>query len=264
MLRRVGWEVHRVRPEQPDTPRNSMYGVLRTARANGLEVNTVIDIGAASGTTALVELFPAAEHLLVEPLVEFESKLTQLASGLQKAHYIQAAVWRQNGEVTLNVHNDLVGSSLYLEQEGAHVNGTPRQVRALTLDTIAEQGQAGGPYLIKIDTQGAELDALKAGEHTLAQATMVLIETSFFEFFAGGPQFQDCCDFMTSRGFVIYDLFDAQYRPLDGALSQIDVAFVRREAELRAQHVYATPEQRAQQDRVLRKRFAADAKSTDD
>jgi hypothetical protein len=38
------------------------------------------------------------------------------------------------------------------------------------------------------------------------------------------------------------------YRPLDGALSQFDLAFVKESGVFRQQHVYATPEQRRAQD----------------
>lgn len=73
------------------------------------------------------------------------------------------------------------------------------------------------------------------------------MEVSFFQFFAGGPQFDDCLKFMKERGFVCYDMFGLSYRPLDGAMSQVDLAFVREESKFRKVHFYATREQRREQ-----------------
>jgi hypothetical protein len=55
----------------------------------------------------------------------------------------------------------------------------------------------------------------------------------------------DVIRYMTERGFAIYDIVGAAYRPLDGALARLDVVFVRDDSPLRAEHRYATDEQRA-------------------
>jgi hypothetical protein len=51
--------------------------------------------------------------------------------------------------------------------------------------------------------------------------------------------------FMHERGFDPYDLVGHSYRPIDRALAQVDIAFVKRDGPLRSHHSYATPEQRA-------------------
>jgi len=92
---------------------------------------------------------------------------------------------------------------------------------------------------------------LRGAGALLQQAGYVLLEVSFFEFFAGGPQFADVIAFMQARGFSAYDISGLQYRPLDGALSQADISFVQASGLFRQQHVYATREQREMQDRSL-------------
>ncbi|MCH8192053.1 MAG: hypothetical protein IIC80_11965, partial [Chloroflexi bacterium] len=51
--------------------------------------------------------------------------------------------------------------------------------------------------------------------------------------------------FMKERGFVAYDIFGHNYRPLDGAMCQIDMAFVKEKSQFRRVHAFATKEQRA-------------------
>jgi hypothetical protein len=43
---------------------------------------------------------------------------------------------------------------------------------------------------------------------------------------------------MRERGFVAYDIFGGHTRPLDGALGQIDMAFVRESGRFRTHHAY--------------------------
>jgi hypothetical protein len=97
---------------------------------------------------------------------------------------------------------------------------------------------------------------LAGATETLRAAEYVVLEVSFFEFFRGGPLFHDVLAFMQARGFVAYDIFGFQYRPLDGALSQADVAFVRERGAFRQHHFYATREQREAQDRSLQQHAA--------
>jgi hypothetical protein len=121
------------------------------------------------------------------------------------------------------------------------------------------------PYLLKLDTQGSELEVLRGAEHTvLPGAVAVLVETSLFQFFNGGPLIADVIEYMSSHGFVIYDVVDLQYRPLDGALSQLDLLFVRRDDQLREHHYFATPRQREiANERQLRKFHRATGRTHD-
>ena len=246
-----GLEVHRKRQVIDESPRDSMQGCLRQAFRNGLRPKTVIDVGAAGGTPALYEVFPGARHILIEPLEEYVPYLDSLVSKLDKAEYIIAAATDKLGSIVINVHPDLVGSSIYKEDEDSDVNGIERTIPTTTLNKICCDRGADGPYLIKIDVQGAELDVLKGAKMVLKDTEFIILEVSFFEFFKGGPQVDRCIDFMKEHGFVIYDMFDLQYRLLDGAMSQADIAFVRDKSHLKKHHFYASREQRAKQNKQL-------------
>ncbi|MBE9048062.1 FkbM family methyltransferase [Pleurocapsales cyanobacterium LEGE 10410] len=231
--------------------RASMHACLQQALQNGLKPATIIDVGAAQGTPALYEVFPKARHIFVEPLKEFTTYLDTLVGKLDKAEYIIAAAGTQRSNIVINVHPDLVGSSIYKEGENSNVNGVERIVPVVSLDRICEEKGAEGPYLIKIDTQGSELNVLRGAEEVLQKTDFVILEVSLFEFFQDGPQLFECINFMKKRGFVAYDLFNLQYRLLDGAMSQVDIAFVRENSHFRTFHFYATEEQREKQNQRL-------------
>ncbi len=258
LFRHLGLEVRQRRGKArthlgPD--RDSLQGVLRQISEAGFHPATVIDVGAAMGmfTRTCHSVFPTASYLLIEPLQEYLPSLTQIAKDIPRSQFELAVAAAGDGPTMLNVHQDLLGSSLYQEtEEGSDVNGAPRQVQAIRLDQWVNEQGGIPPYLVKIDVQGAELDVLDGGQATLAATEVVLLEVSLFHFFQHGPVFHDVLDYMRARGFVPYDFLGHQYRPIDDALSQVDVVFVKEDGRLRQIHSYATPEQRKQQNQQFR------------
>jgi len=253
-LEPFGLEIRRKTKPKTTTPRNSLRGALEHIKRLGFSPSTVIDVGVASGTTAMYETFPASRHILIEPLEEFRPYLDKIVEEFPNVEYVIAAATQKPGNVTINVHPDLSGSSLFLEDEDSNVNGVPRVVPAITLDEVCQERNLDGPYLIKVDVQGAELDVLMGSSHILGDTEYVILEVSLFQFFMGGPQILDVIEFMfmKERGFVVYDIFDCQYRLLDGAMSQVDIAFVKESGQFRKFHSYASKEQReAQNERFI-------------
>lgn len=256
LFRAAGLEVRRVSPAGQGIPRrDSIHDVLLQAKARGFSPSTIIDVGAAYGSFAKesVEVFPEAQCILVEPLREYQPLLDRLVDAQPRIKYVMAGAGACSGEGRINVHPDLVGSSFYREvEEGSGVNGSPRCIPTVTVDELVEESGSAGPFLLKADVQGAELDVLRGARKTLRATDYVLLEVSFFKFFHGGPECWDVLSAMKECGFVPYEIFSFQYRPLDNALSQVDIAFVQENGPFRQQHHYARPEQRTRQNEHMR------------
>lgn len=225
--------------------RGTLVGALQQIKRLGFAPAMVIDVGGAIGNFTLRchSIFPDSRYLLVEPLEENRKCLDKVTKTIANAEYVLAVATTEPGEVTLNVHSDLVGSSLYFEKE-VNLDGVPRNVPAVTLDDLCNGRGVSGPYLIKADVQGAELDVLSGARETLDKTEYVILEVSLFQFVKCGPQLYDVVTFMKSHGFVVYDIFGANYRPLDGAMAQVDMAFVKENSQFRKYHIYATQKQR--------------------
>jgi hypothetical protein len=158
--------------------------------------------------------------------------------------YVCAAASSSVGEIVIHVHPEhLDGSSVLQEQMGAKFDGSPRTVSAITIDRIVEEERCKAPYVLKVDVQGTELDVLEGATQTMKLTELVLLEVSFFEFLKGSPQFYDVVAYMKQKGFVVYDIYAGHPRPLDGALGQCDLAFVKVDGMFRRDHRYATGDQ---------------------
>ena len=230
----------------PESPRASLTGVLRQLKRLGFAPGTVIDVGVAAETMELYDEFPAVPLLLIEPLAEFEPFLKEIARE-HNGQYELSVAGEKRGTAVLNVHPDKLGSSLLREVEGESVDGIPREVPMVTIDDLCAERGLRGPYLIKADVQGAELRVLGGCLRTLEQTEAVILETTLFGTMLGGPQVWDVMAWMKHAGFVVYDIYGFNYRPLDGALCQADMVFVKEKGKFREQHTFATPEQRQAQ-----------------
>ena len=223
--------------------RDNLKSILEYLKRRNLTVETIFDIGVAYGTPGLYEVFDNVHYHLIEPLEEYLGVI----KNLEKQHsltYTIAAAGKTETTITLNVHPDLSGSSILNESEGSHVDGIPRNVPQTTIDTEVNKNSLKAPFLIKVDVQGFELEVLKGATATLPKTEVVILEVSLFQFYQNSPTFQEVITFMSDAGFSVYDIFNASYRPLDDALGQIDLLFVRTDSCLRETHHYASKEQR--------------------
>ncbi len=223
--------------QQIGTPRNTMSGSLLLAKKLGFEPKTVIDVGAALGTFSLYQTFPDARHLLIEPIVENEPYLAKICRNLKSAEYIIAAATKESGVFTLNVSPGMVHSSLSENRVTDSSNPYLRNIPAITLDGICRERNLSGPYLIKVDVDGQEVDVLAGATEILQQTEYVIVEVTLF------GQMYDVMSFMKSQGFAAYDIVDLSYRPTDTALWQVDMAFVKESGQFRRDSSFATGQQ---------------------
>jgi FkbM family methyltransferase len=223
--------------------RTSLAGVLDHVKSLNFQPKTVIDVGVAYGTFELYEKFPSANHLLIEPVAECEKFIKPICQKYN-AQYVIAAAGKNPGTITINVHPGIQGSSILKEMEGRDADGVAREVPMVTIDDLCSQRNLTGSYLIKLDVQGAELDVLEGAKNILKETELIILEVSLFEFMVNSPQFHEVVTYMKNQGFVVYDIFGNCIRPFDGALAQVDMAFVKEHGIFRQSHFYATKEQR--------------------
>ncbi len=230
-------------PGSPGRPIGHVWSFLEDVKARGLIPRGILDVGAHKGnwTRAALRIFPGTPVTLIEPLDEMEERLSELVREVPGCHYIKAGAGRTDGERELTVSRDLYGSS-YLTNptEGVDV-GTEEPIRRKTLvktidGILRDSFPAFEPDLIKLDTQGYELEVLSGADSVFGRTELFIVETSLYQFMPGMPSTREVIAFMADRGYELYDVTEYLRRPLDGALGQIDLAFAMRDGKLRRSH----------------------------
>ncbi len=227
-------EIFGLRLLRTNAPVRSFGLFFKHLKSLGFDVRTVIDVGVAFGTPPIYQAFPRARYFLIEPVAECRPVLEQLKQRLN-AEYFLVAAGAENGEVSFNVHDDVSGSSLFSQAEGKQLDGEARRIPMRRLDSLLPE-TLEHPVLLKLDTQGAEIEALKGLGSRVGEIDLLIVEAAMMEARRGIPQFANIVRFCDEAGFVVYDLLEGHMRELDGALAQIDLAFVRKDSALRRQH----------------------------
>lgn len=215
--------------ERPTRSFESFFEHLK--KVNEFSPSLCVDVGAAKGTTPIYRAFPDAYHIVFEPLPDFHAVLAETMKPYRhEIHH--CALMESDGDRTLKRHPDQFGSSMMHRQKGN--DGYLVDVPVRTLDGVLGNRAIDGDVLIKTDCQGADLHVLQGGEKTLKVASVVIVEASLFRFWgAHHPDIYEIIQYMYDRNFVLYDLLDGLYRPSDGALGQLDLAFVKRDGAFR-------------------------------
>lgn len=102
------------------------------------------------------------------------------------------------------------GNSYYLEDTPFYIN-TPSEIRLTnTLDNMYDDSKSFD--LIKMDTQGSELDIIKGGINLITKAKGIILEENVFRYNFGAPLHAEIKNYMESIGFELVELLDNKQR----------------------------------------------------
>ncbi|MBC7922085.1 MAG: FkbM family methyltransferase [Ferruginibacter sp.] len=216
-----------------------MFWSLENLKNNGFHPRKIIDIGAYQGewTQEALAIFPAASFLMVEAQSIKEPFLSKLAGANPDQLQYSIALLGADNDAEVVFHEMETASSVLTEHYAT--SATPTTKKTVQLDALTKARGFEGANFLKLDTQGYELEILKGGENTLRRAEAVLMEVSLLDIHRGVPLMREVVDFMGDRGFQVYDICSFTRRPLDKALWQTDMIFVKKESALLSDKRYA-------------------------
>jgi FkbM family methyltransferase len=188
---------------------------------------TVIDVGVGNGTHELYRAFPDAQFILIEPVREFQSSLDAIRREF-KCRIYQKAVSNKPGTMEISVNSLDPQLSSFKDRPPSASILEKRQVEVTTLDTIlAENKDIELPLLLKVDTEGYELEVLEGARQMLAVAEMVILEVSISKRFENSYTFEDLILFMKQHGFSVFDFLTVCYAKGKPGANLTDIAFKR-------------------------------------
>lgn len=207
---------------------------LEVVRDMGINPNAILDIGAHTGQfhSWAKRVWSDVGVFMIEANPVHESTLDRLAM-MTGDNYLIAALGDAEREVTFYTRSDkphTEGNSYYREAAYWDLEHLVQRstVRLQLLDNLFEDGSVF--ELIKLDTQGSELDILEGGKELVSKATVIILEISYIEHNLGAPTAQETIDYMNSIGFLESISIGEHY---DGEkLVQEDLVFLNKEKNI--------------------------------
>jgi FkbM family methyltransferase len=202
---------------------------LKNLYANGFRPRGIVDIGAYEGEwTRMTKLiFKESKFLMLEAQ---ESK-TKILNSMKSADIdVEIALLGPSSNQNVKFYINETVSSALPETEKSKQDFV--ELKMFSLDDVLEKKNFENPDFLKLDVQGFELEVLKGATKALTQAEVVLMEVSLIEINKGAPLLSDIIAFMSQHAYVCYDICSLVRRPLDNALWQTDLIFVKQNSKL--------------------------------
>lgn len=186
--------------------------------------DSILDIGANTGQfyQKISTFYPNSKYLLIEgnPLCEDDIKKLEVDYQITLLSDSEKEV-----DFWIDTNNQKsTGNSIYKENTTFFNNSTTTKLISKTLDSITNETWD----LIKIDTQGSELDIIKGGLSTIKKSKGIILEVSFEEYNLGSPLQNEVYKLMSELGFEACEVIEKIYHPENGKHIQSDILFINR------------------------------------
>jgi FkbM family methyltransferase len=200
----------------------------------GLDFDFVVDVGANRGQFAWFarQQFHEARIVSFEPLTGPAKIFEKIFAGDPKVKLVRAAIAERNGTVIINVTDDDDSSSpLEITAKQAEHFGSKivTQCTAICgpLSHFIRTDDFGARNLLKIDTQGYELEVLKGSVDLLDRFDAIYCEVSYLELYKGQALATDVICYLSNKQFQLAGVYNQVNVTRDGAL-QADMLFFKR------------------------------------
>lgn len=179
-------------------------------------IKSILDIGANQGHFSLTvkSVFPDMDILMFEanPFCDNFLKKTGIP-------YEMICLSDTEKEVKFYFEDKNftgTGASYYLEKTPWYSLKNFTKMNTRRLDDVVSKSYD----LIKLDTQGSELDIMRGGVKTICDAKFLLIELSIIEYNENAPLKEEVMNYVSSMGFRPLELIEEHFH--DGTLVQED------------------------------------------
>ena len=227
ILNKFGYQIYKKKDlEKSIVDKNNMLAALERCFQKGIELGTVIDVGASNGmwSESCMKYYPRASYFLIEAQKEHQFSLDKFKKIYTNVDYKIAAAGGREGFVFFD-NSDLFGG-LAIEKQG---DRNLVKVPVTTIDVEVCNNSLKPPFLIKLDTHGYELPILYGAKETLKNSNIVIIEVYNFIIADESVRFWEICTYMEKLGFLPIDLVDVMHRKKDDSLWQFDLVFIKKD-----------------------------------
>lgn len=204
------------------TQSSNLTTYLRKVTSQGLEIKHVYDIGACVGRwmqqMKAGVLFNSKFYLF-----EANPAYKEILSSYNT--FVHMGVLSNPGRETVEFYNGTdTGDSYYKETTSHYEKRTPIVLPCKTLDEVIRENNLPIPNLLKIDTQGSELDILEGSESILSEVDLIYLECPIIQYNQGAPSIGEYLKYLKSKRFVPTDVLEIHRS--EEVLLQVDIMFI--------------------------------------
>ena len=178
---------------------------------NRFQPRMIVDVGASFGQSAAhyIMAFPKAEIHCFEPVPETMSILRKRLGKEQRVHFHQEALGQEVGECEMHILSDLSMSTTQLDPRDAHMEKASVMVRMSNLNDMAQELNIAHIDLLKIDTEGTDLNVLKGASALLKERRIrfVQVEVGMNPTNYRHVDLQRVREFMEPMGYMLFSLY---------------------------------------------------------
>lgn len=223
LIARFGYEL-----KTTGSPPCGYEGFLSRMAAGGVQPRTVFDIGVGHGTPWLYEAFPRAHFVLVEPQGEFEPDLREICGRIDAEYHLVGVGSKEQYLPIYRLMSSPTGSSFLPPNADTEQRwGASEKSGELHVVPLDTWSGLPGPFFVKIDTEGFELEVLRGAVKVLEKTEVVLMEVAIAKRQEQEPDLIEIGAFMKENGFRLIDFPVLTQQSRGGPLLYVDVAFAR-------------------------------------
>lgn len=171
------------------------------------DLKTIFDVGANVGQSAIRfrAAFPDARIYSFEPVQSTYLKLLRNTRGLG-VYCLRVALAETPGKREMYLYESSVLNTLVVSESATETEEAP----VTTIDQFAEENKIKTIDLLKIDTEGLDLEVLQGATRTISSGvvSLVIVEAGFHRGDNRHVLFDDVRDFLCERGFSVYGIYD--------------------------------------------------------
>jgi FkbM family methyltransferase len=201
----------------------SLFGlqILFSKKENmdkNLNIKNIIDVGVANGTDFLLKNYPKANYLFVEPYKKFHSNIENNLLKMYKGKLFKYAA--HNKKELKNFYMLDVSSSI-IKRNNIKYKAKPIIVKADRLDSILKKQKITKDSILKIDTEGNELNVLKGSTYILKKVNFLIIELRLKNVKTYNPN--ELISFIYRKNFIWDSIINVGYAK--NGISYMDILF---------------------------------------
>lgn len=207
----------------------NFYNKFKQLKDKGIQFDHVLDIGAYRGdfTKTVKTVWPDANVYQFEAderqkdKLQPDAKIVLLGNECKEVDFYT---------IPDTAYGATTGSSYYREMTSFYNEPIVVKKQMVTLDSLLEEKCHWYNVLVKLDTQGSELDILAGASEFLSRVkpTYILLECSVKPYNDGAPLIGEVVQTLGNLDYLFNDIVEAKYDH-HGDLLQMDVLFRRKQ-----------------------------------